>query len=164
MKRRILALLLAALFAVALCACGSTSDGESTDGQDTETMDNTKADLGDYHVEIGGAKLAKDYEGNPVIVIDFTWTNNSDSTQSALIALSGQAFQDGVSLESAIVGDTSVYNSDLNWKDIRPGTTIDGQYAFVLSSETSIVEFELSETFSFSDDMAMAEFDPANLS
>ena len=163
MKRRILALLLAALFAVALCACGGTSDGESTDGQDTETVDNTKADLGDYHVEIGGAKMTKDYEGNPVIVVDFTWTNNSEDTQSALVALSGQAFQDGVSLESAIVGDNSVYDSNLNWKDIRPGTTVDGQYAFVLSSETSPVEFELSETFSFSDEMATAEFDPANL-
>lgn len=120
-------------------------------------------DLGDCHVEIKGAKLAKDYEENPAIVITYSWTNNSDETKSAMVSIGEKAFQDGVQLDTALIMDSDVFDSDSGMKEIRPGTTIDVQCAFLLTSETSTVEFELTEWISFSDDMVTMDFDPSSL-
>ena len=80
-----------------------------------------------------------------------------------MVSVGTKAFQDGVQLESAmIVGDDS-YDSGTSMKDVRPGTTIDVQCAYVLTSETSTVEFEMTEWISFSDDMVTMNFDPADL-
>lgn len=120
-------------------------------------------DLGDYHVEIKGAQLAEDYEGNPAIIVTYSWTNNSDDTTSAMVSTSEKAFQDGVQLDTAIIMDSDVYDSGNSMKDVRPGTTLDIQCAFLLTSETSVVEFEIAEWISFSDDMVTMDFDPSAL-
>lgn len=106
-------------------------------------------DLGDSYVEIKSADLTTDYEGNPAIIITYSWTNNSDETTSAMVSTSEKAFQDGVELDTALILSDS-YDSSASMKDVRPGSTIDVQCAFVLSNQTSNVEFELSELFSFS--------------
>lgn len=121
-------------------------------------------DIGGSHVEIKGAFLSQDYEGNPAIVVTYAWTNNSDETTSAMVATMEQAFQDGVELETAIITDDDRYDVDAGMKDVRPGTTIDVQCAFLLTSATSTVEFELSEWISLNDDMVTMDFDPASLS
>lgn len=115
-------------------------------------------DLGDYHVSIEGFQVVEDYDGNPAIVIDYTWTNNSDETKRADVTILEKAFQDGVQLEASFIADRSIYDYSTSAKDIRPGTTIDVQCAFTLTSETSNVEFELSELFSFSDDIVSMDF------
>lgn len=121
--------------------------------------------IGEYTIEIKGATLAKDYEGNPAIIITYAWTNNSEETTSAMVSVSSQAFQDGVELDTAIIGDSDVYDSDASWKDVRPGSTIDIQAAYALTSETSIIEFEVSEwiTFESNPPIVFMNFDPANL-
>ena len=187
MKKRILALLLGATVVLSLAACGASGDGgagkepgssseiseqvpseqvpepSSIENSGDDIQSAGSGDLGDYHVEIKGASLAKDYEGNPAIVVTYAWTNNSDDTTSAMVSVGTKAFQDGVQLESAmIIGDDS-YDSGTSMKDVRPGTTIDVQCAYVLTSETSTVEFELTEWISFSDDMVSMNFDPAAL-
>lgn len=106
-------------------------------------------DLGDFYVEIKSADLTTDYEGNPAIIITYSWTNNSNETTSAMVSTSEEAFQDGVELDTALIMSDN-YDSSASMKDVRPGSTIDVQCAFVLSNQTSNVEFELSELFSFS--------------
>ncbi len=119
--------------------------------------------LGNFAVEIKGASLAEDYEGNPAIIITYSWTNNSEETTSVMASMLEQAFQDGVQLDTAIISDAGVYDSDIGMKDIRPGTTIETQCAYVMTSETSIVEFEISEFMSFSDELVFMNFDPTAL-
>lgn len=192
MKKRILALFLGTAVILSLTACGTSSDGgtgkepdnssevseqvpseqlpseqvsEPSGGESSgdEVQPAGSGDLGNSHVEIKGASLAKDYEGKPAIVVTYAWTNNSEETTSAMVSVGAKAFQDGVQLESAvIVGDDS-YDSGTSMKEVRPGTTIDVQCAYVLTSETSTVEFELTEWISFSDDMVTMNFDPAAL-
>lgn len=192
MKKRILALFLGAAVVLSLSACGTSGDGgagkepdnssevseqvpseqlpskqvsEPSGGENSgdDVQPAGSGDLGDYHVEIKGASLAKDYEGKSAIVVTYAWTNNSEETTSAMVSVGAKAFQDGVQLESAvIVGDDS-YDSGTSMKEVRPGTTIDVQCAYVLTSETSTVEFELTEWISFSDDMVTMNFDPAAL-
>lgn len=120
--------------------------------------------IGNYHVEIKNAAITNDYEGNPAIIITYSWTNNSEETTSAMIAILDRAYQDGVQLEPAIIGSSDVYDADLRMKNVRPGTTIDVQCAYELPNATSIIEFELSEAFSLNNDMVSKNFDPAALS
>ncbi len=98
-----------------------------------------------------------------MIVITYAWTNNSEDTTSAMAAMYEKAFQDGVQLESEYLYDNPNYSSDNASKEVRPGTTLDIQHAFLMTSETSLVEFELSEAFSWSDDKLTMDFDPATL-
>ena len=124
----------------------------------------SSGDLGDYHLEIRDAALAADYAGNPAIVITYSWTNNSSDTTSAMVSILAKAFQNGVQLDAAIIGDDSVYDMAAQTRDVRPGTTIDVECAYLLTSDTAAVEFELSELVSLSRDIVLMNFDPAELS
>lgn len=185
MRKKLLSLALVLALCLSLTSCGGGTGGESNQsagsssagtqeqqpaadsaprGSVPEEEPSNSGDLGDYHVEIKGAALAKDYQENPAIIITCSWTNNSEDTTSALTSVAGKAFQDGVQLETAIIMDSDLYDSGASMKEVRPGTTIDIQCAYVLTSETSIVEFEMTELISFSDDMVSMDFDPADLS
>lgn len=120
---------------------------------------NPQGNLGDYQVEIKGASVAQDYNGNPVIIVTYSWTNNSSETTSAIVSVLAKAFQDGIQLENAIVANNNVYDSAASMKDVRPGTTIDVQVAFVMTSD-SVVEFELSEIMSLNGNIVAMSFDP----
>lgn len=178
MKRRIVAGVLALTLLSMLTACGGGSSSGSNSNSNTsnesvaeteeQTSDDTteestvsgdEGDLGDYHVKINDATFDKDYEGNPMIVIHYDFTNNSDDSQSALFALSSKAYQDGVELETAMALNDDAYDAGIAQKDIKPGVTIeDCQIAYTLTSE-SPVEFEVSELMSFSDDKLEKTFD-----
>lgn len=121
-----------------------------------------QGNLGDYSVEIKGASIGEDYNGNPIIVVTYSWTNNSDETKAAAFTLLSKAFQDGVELENAIVANSELYDSGASIREIRPGATLDVQSAFVMTSN-SIVEFELSKLISFSNDIVAMSFDPTKL-
>ncbi len=149
MKKRILALLLGAAAVLSLAACGTSSGSGAGKEPDSSSEVSEQAassqipseqvsepfggengsedvqpagsgDLGAYHVEIKGASLAKDYQGNPAIVITYAWANNSEDTTSAMVSAGTKAFQDGVQLESAvIIGDDS-YDSGASMKEVAP--------------------------------------------
>ena len=121
-----------------------------------------EGDLGDYHLEIKGAELDQNYDGESIIVSTYAWTNNSDETKSAMTATYEKAFQNGIQLESAYFAENVDFSN--NDKEVRPGNTLDIKKAFVLISDTAVVEFEITEWISFSDDMVAMDFDPASLS
>ena len=123
----------------------------------------SSGNLGDYHVEIKNALLGEDYEGNPALIITYSWTNNSDETTSAMSEFVEQAFQQGVEMDRATVRSSDIYNSDAYTKDIRPGTALDVQCAYVLTSPTAEVEFEVREFLGRSDTVVSRSFDPSNL-
>jgi len=183
-KMKKIALILVLSMLAMVSGCAVSDPGESvepqnssaptqTEPQETQEVQDTPepevssniATLGDYEVEIKFAVLTEDYEGNPAIAITYSWTNNSEDTTSAMVAVSCSAFQDGVGLETAIIMDDSVYDSDSFMTEVRPGTTIDVQAAFVLSNTTSVVEVEIGEWLTFDSDppIAYMEFDPAAL-
>lgn len=183
MKKSMMLLLVVAAILATLAACSSGEEPQAPSPEGTtppvetqpvqeseapveeETPDQSNAAaLGDYYVEIKSASLAQDYKGNPAIVVTYAWTNNSDDTTSSMTAVSCSAFQDGVELETAIITDDS-YDSDSFMTEVRPGTTIDIQAAFVLPNTTSIVEVEVGEWITFESDSPIAymEFDPAAL-
>lgn len=136
--------------------------GNTEDQQSSETSRTNPADLGDYTVDIKTAVVTQDYEGNPAVVITYSWTNNSSDTTSPMASITSSVFQDGVGLQSAYVDDTSVYDQNMYMTDVRPGTTIDVQEAFALSNTSSPIEVEITEAFSWSEgETAYRQFDIA---
>lgn len=122
----------------------------------TEPVRTNPAVLGDYTVEIQSATITQDYEGNPAVVIDYSWTNNSSETTSPLFSVTTAVFQDGVGLESALITDDSVYDSRMHMADVRPGTTIEVQEAFSLYNTTSPIEVEITQAFAWDDPTEIA--------
>lgn len=166
MKKKYLCAVFAAIMALSLAACGGDSQTQSDAGSadkssaaasEPETAD--AGDLGDYHVTIKDAAFGQDYEGSPIIVINYDFTNNSSENATPLWSIGTKAFQDGVELETAIVMDDTIYNAETAQKEIQAGVTLENcQIAYVLTS-TSPVEFEVSEFVSLSDDKLVKTFE-----
>lgn len=108
--------------------------------------------LGDYHVSINDFEIVEDYNGDAAILIRYTFTNNSEEKANGLTALASYAYQNGVQLETAMIFDSKVHDSSNNMKDIKPGASIDLESAYLLTSETAPVEFEMVAAFSLDDD------------
>ena len=139
-----------------MTAFSSLDEAEGTSETPAEPVRTNPAILGDYTVEIQSATITQDYEGNPAVVIDYSWTNNSSETTSPLFSVTTAVFQDGVGLESALITDNSVYDSSMHMADVRPGTTIEVQEAFSLYNTTSPIEVEITEAFAWDDPAEIA--------
>lgn len=132
---------------------------ESEPGQETGPA----GDLGDHHVEIKGAFLAEDYNGRPAIVVTYAWTNNSEETTTSITSATGKAYQDGVELDAAILINVDGYDAGSTMKNVKPGATIDVQWAYLLSSETSVVEYEVTDWLGLTGKMVSTEFNLSDL-
>ena len=99
----------------------------------------------DVGVTIEGASFSEDYDGAPVIVVDFEFTNGSDETTNFMTSTQPQAFQGGVELDSyAFVEDI---DSSASMTDLKPGASVSVQVPFTLRDE-STVTVEVGELFS----------------
>jgi hypothetical protein len=142
------------------------ADASPVESEDvSESALGADVDLGQYIVSIDSASLATDDEGNDVIVVSYTWTNNSDDSQMASVALLAQAYQDGIQIDSAYLYGDSNFDFDAADKNIRPGVTQSVVCAFTLENKTSPVEVEISDWTDFSSSKVIAAytFDPAEL-
>lgn len=102
----------------------------------------------EYGVTIDDASLSTDYQGNPAVIVTYTWTNNSDKATSFAVALHAKCFQDGVQCDTAIVTGT-----DSNYMtEVKPGASSTVQLAYAVSG-TSDVTIEVTDLISFSDEI-----------
>lgn len=168
--KKLLIMSLALIMCLSLAACGSGSDVQNdtstppAPAEDTpEVVDSSSAEFDQVAVEIKDAHLTTDYEGNPAIVITYSWTNNSDDANMAMVTTVGNAYQDGIGLESAMIMDDPNYDGSAYSTQIQPGATLDVQVAYVLRNETSPVEFELEQFLNMTDTKAVKEFDITTL-
>lgn len=133
---------------------GNTGNtGTSEQAGDSQPADKAEVDT-DYPTTIDGAEVTKDsYQGKDVIVVTYTWTNNSDKATSFTVALNAQAYQNGVELETSLFTDGAEVG-DL--RDVKPGTTSTVKIAYELA-DTSEVEVEVKEQFSLNDDIIASQ-------
>ncbi|MBO0440628.1 DUF5067 domain-containing protein [Candidatus Enterococcus ikei] len=110
------------------------------------TPDVTDAgDLGDYHVVIKEMTFAKDYNGADVGVISYEFTNNSDKNAMFLTSITTKAFQNGIALDSAIMGEEGYVDS---MTEIQPGATLNLKVPYKLADMTTPVSVEATKLFS----------------
>ena len=94
--KKIFSLILVVLLLVAYgaFALGSSSEGGSTDqGHDSASSEATKGNLGDYNVDILSCRVVSDYEGDPVVIVKYKFTNYDDDAAAFYIAISDKVYQ-----------------------------------------------------------------------
>ena len=126
-------------------AAEQSAEGGAEPAQQTEAQ-------ADFGATIDGCRVTEDYEGKPVAVITYTFTNNSDKDTSFAVALHPPVFQDGVELNTAIGTD---WDSEKYLKDVKPGSSSTVEIGYQLEGESDIT-VEVTELISF-DDTVLAE-------
>lgn len=148
----IFAIILVAVCAFGMAGCGSSPDIDQGTGKaNGNTATNNQ--LGDYSVEIESCRLAKDYEGDDVVIVKYLFTNDKDDDATAFyLAIEDAVYQDGVGLNEAIfLDDSANYSSDNQMKEIKKGASIEVEVAYELNDTTTDIEVEVKELISFSD-------------
>lgn len=135
-------------------ADSSASDaGSGTAGASSDVQQADQAEAAaEYAVTIDGCRVTEDYQGAPVAVVTYTFTNNSDDATSFMVALRPQVFQNGVELNTAIGSD---WDSEKYLSDVKPGSSSTVEIGYALE-DTSDVTVEVTELISF-DDTILAE-------
>ncbi|MEC4177002.1 DUF5067 domain-containing protein [Adlercreutzia sp. R21] len=130
----------------------ATTDGTgNATEQQAQPADQAEASS-DYAVTIDGCRVTEDYAGEPVAVVTYTFTNNSDDATSFMVALRPQVFQNGVELNTAIGSD---WDSEKYLKDVKPGSSSTVEIGYTLDDESDLT-VEVTELISF-DDTILAE-------
>ena len=150
------AVLMAGVLSLALWGCGGSSSSSSSDSssnketqeeqvvEQPEKEEEKKADS-KIAVTIDGATLGQDYDGNPAVIVTYTFTNvSSENAESFLVACYAQVYQNGVECEYAYVPDLEGDSST----NVKAGASYTLQQAYKVS-DTSPIEVEVRETFSF---------------
>ena len=146
--KKINALLMAVLIAVfAVFALGSGESSEKDQGKGAAGND----EIGKYSVVIDSCRMAEDYEGDPVVIVKYIFSNLSDDDAAAFyLTFNDKVYQDGVGLNEAyILKDTANYSSDNKTKEIKKGASIEVEVAYELNDTTTDIEVEVKEAFSF---------------
>ena len=141
--------LVAATSPLALAGCNGSDAGDDAPAAEQPAEEKASSK---YVVTIDGSTVTTDYEGKPAIIVDYTFTNNSDDATSFAVACSQKAFQNGVQLETAVVLD-DLGNGYL--AEIKPGATTSARMAYSLADESDVT-VEVKELISF-DDTILAE-------
>ncbi len=133
-------------------------DDENTDNPSNSTIqagqrETEEGHIGDYIVVVKDSILAKQND-NDVLIVTYSFTNNSDDSKAFMYAITDKLFQNGVELGTVYGswGIDDVYNFDNRSKEIKPGVTLDVQCAYELNDTTTDVEVEITEWISFNDD------------
>lgn len=87
-------------------------------------------------------EILQDYDGNPLIMLHFNFTNNSDQSASAQTLFYPQVFQNGIECDFGFfMGDNAAY--DNLSKEIQPGTTLEVGFPYTLQDTTNSVTVEV---------------------
>lgn len=131
----------------------STNDTSDTNGAVVAEKSSPEAGkIGDYMVTIKESKIVENGEKN-ILVVTYSFTNDSDDSQAFMYAITDKLFQNGVELGTVYSswGMEEEYNFDNKSKEIKPGITLDVQCAYELNDLTTNVEVEITEWISFDD-------------
>ena len=154
------------VLAIIIGSSSGNSDDQTDDSGNngSATSDPTsKNNLGDYNVVIDSCRLARDYEGKPIVIVKYKFTNNSKNTSSFWTTLKDSVFQNGVGLNKCyIAADSANYSDDNQTKEIKSGATIEVEVAYILNDTTTPIEVEVSEYISFNDKKVTKKFTIAN--
>ena len=130
-----------------------TSEFKNTDvktvvpSETTEVTTITKpAPTFKYDVKYISHKVDYDKNGNPVLLITYEFTNNSDENASWIVKLHNKVFQTGIECGGIAFHDE--ITSQMQMNEIQPGTTVTIVEGYPLYDDTSTVTLECKEFLS----------------
>ncbi len=154
----LLTVLLVALFGFFALGSGEEETVEQEKG--SVAAEEAETNIGNYSVVIDSCRMAKDYEGNKVVIVKYIYKNvNSDDATGFDVAFMDRAYQNGVELNKAyMLDDSANYDADNQSKAIKKGASLDVEVAYELNDTTSDVDVEVEEFISFNDTVVKKTF------
>ncbi len=131
----------------------------STQSLETESKQEQDNKLGDYGVEIKDCRLAEDYQGKPVAIVTYGFTNYDNEDAMFMTSVTAKAYQGGIECgEAYVLDDDADYDGANQSKSIKKDATLDVQVAYELNDETTDLLIEVTEWISFNDDKITKTF------
>lgn len=147
--KKILAFICLILLSTTVIGCTGENVSQGS-GSANNPNGNSSSALGKYEVLIDSCRLAEDYDGKPVIIVKFKFTNNDDDPKSFMWAFNYKAYQNGIGLNDCyFLADSANYSSENKSKEIKKGASIFVESAYTLNDTSSDVEIEVSELISY---------------
>ena len=143
-----------AIIAVVVIAiiAGASGSGNGDQGTGDASSSSGSTTLGNYEIRILSCRLAEDFEGKPVIIVKYKFTNNDDDPTAFYVAFDDKVYQDDIGLnKSYILDDSANYSDDNQTKEIKKGASIEVEVAYELNNTTTPIVVEVSELWSYSD-------------
>ncbi len=144
---------------VAVIAGSAGGSDSANQGEGSADPSPSSSALGNYEVVISSCRLAEDYEGKPVVIVKYKFTNNDSEPAAFYVTLEANVYQDGVGLnKSYILADSANYSSSNQTKEIKKGASIEVEVAYELNDTATPIDVEVAEFFSFSDKKISKKF------
>lgn len=100
----------------------------------------------DYEVTIDGIEKAKGYDGEDLVRVLFTFTNNSDDDEDMWTAAHLEVFQDNIEMmETTALPEAE--SDDAFYADVAPGQTVKTSVCYILRTDSPI-EVEIGDGWS----------------
>jgi len=133
-------------------ATGSRSAATSTAASSAATVADDKSEEAanrEYEVTVDGVRTGTDYSGNPVVIVTYSWVNNSQKTESFATVAHATVFQNGVECE---LGVGSGSDSSGYMADVKPGAGTSFELAYKTTDESDIT-IEIGPFINFNDEV-----------
>lgn len=109
----------------------------------------------EYALTIDNVLKTDDGEGNDLLVVDMTFTNNSDEATSFGSAISLEIFQNNVSLKTSYLPYKHPANDEAlsgnNYLDIKGSASTPVRMVFVLNDASAPIDVKAIDSFSYDD-------------
>lgn len=118
---------------------------ETEEDKSTKKVTVKKVDESNIGISCMSAKLDYDKENNPILLVEYEFTNNTNENIDWLWDVTDKAFQGGVECGGNVYHDD--INNQMHSNEIQPGTTVTIVEGYPLYDNTSTVTIECSELF-----------------
>lgn len=130
-------------------ASGAASDATSDASQAAGDASAAGQASADHGVAIDGTSLGTDYSGNDVLIVTYSWTNNTGEATSFMAEFMPKCYQNGVELQTAVTADADVSSYTA---DVKPGASTTVRLGYVLS-DASDVTIEVGPLVNWNDEV-----------
>lgn len=175
MNKKLIASLLAVSLLAGLSGCGTSGDSsskaEETSAAESSVEENSAEESvaeesveeessvaeadSEFAVAINGTTISQDYDGSPVLVVEYNFTNNSDEAASFVFSCDDKAFQNGIECDSTVIGCDEI-DSQQEMNEIQPGTTYALKIGYHLQDTTTPVDIQVN-SYDFIDEVLLLE-------
>ena len=131
---------------------GGTENGGTASSENASSVQNAEKsenNVGKYKVEMKNSRITTNTSGEKILVVTYSFTNNASEAKSFDYAIDAKAFQNGIALGDVFTSyGIDGYSFDEQHKEVKPGNSLDVQYAYELNDTKSNIEIELSQWLS----------------
>lgn len=126
------------------CTIEDTDPTDKTETKTEETAQTEEAKQVD--IKIKSHSLSKDYADKDVLVIEYTFINNTDKANSFTLLCNDNIFQNGIECSNLVIGCDEV-DSQKWLTDVKPGVEFTLKVGYLLNDLESPVEVEVTSLF-----------------